>query len=167
MKDKVLNILKELIPYLLIIIVVLLFKRYIVSPIRVNGQSMYPTLKNADMMILNETSYYFKDIKRFDIVVVDAKDELIIKRVIALPGETISYKDNTLYINGKKVEEKYSYGITDDFESVKLKKDEYFVMGDNRQNSLDSRYFGPFKKKYIRGKTNVIFLPFDRMGKVK
>ena len=167
MKDKVLNILKELIPYLLIIIVVLLFKRYIVSPIRVNGQSMYPTLKNADMMILNETSYYFKDIKRFDIVVVDAKDELIIKRVIALPGETISYKDNTLYINGKKVEEKYSYGITDDFESVKLKKDEYFVMGDNRQNSLDSRYFGPFKKKYIRGKTTVIFLPFDRMGKVK
>ena len=118
-------------------------------------------------MILNETSYYFKDIKRFDIVVVDAKDELIIKRVIALPGETISYKDNTLYINGKKVEEKYSYGITDDFESVKLKKDEYFVMGDNRQNSLDSRYFGPFKKKYIRGKTNVIILPFDRMGKVK
>ncbi len=167
MKDKVLNILKELIPYILIIIVVLLFKRYIVSPIRVNGQSMYPTLKNADMMILNETSYYFKDIKRFDIVVVDAKDELIIKRIIALPGETISYKDNTLYINGKKVEEKYSYGITDDFESVKLKKDEYFVMGDNRQNSLDSRYFGPFKKKYIRGKTNVIFLPFDRMGKVK
>ena len=167
MKDKVINILKELIPYLLIIIVVLLFKRYIVSPIRVNGQSMYPTLKNADMMILNETSYYFKDIKRFDIVVVDAKDELIIKRVIALPGETISYKDNTLYINGKKVEEKYSYGITDDFESVKLKKDEYFVMGDNRQNSLDSRYFGPFKKKYIRGKTNVIILPFDRMGKVK
>jgi signal peptidase I len=167
MKDKVLKFLKELIPYILIIIVVLLFKRYIVSPIRVNGQSMYPTLKNADMMILNETSYYFKDIKRFDIVVVDAKDELIIKRVIALPGETISYKNNTLYINGKKVEEKYSYGITDDFESVKLKKDEYFVMGDNRQNSLDSRYFGPFKKKYIRGKTNVIFLPFDRMGKVK
>ena len=167
MKDKVINILKELIPYILIIIIVLLFKRYIVSPIRVNGQSMYPTLKNADMMILNETSYYFKDIKRFDIVVVDAKDELIIKRVIALPGETISYKDNILYINGKKVEEKYSYGITDDFESVKLKKDEYFVMGDNRQNSLDSRYFGPFKKKYIRGKTNVIFLPFDRMGKVK
>jgi len=166
MKDKVINILKELIPYILIIIVVLLFKRYIVSPIRVNGQSMYPTLKNSDMMILNETSYYFKDIKRFDIVVVDAKDELIIKRVIGLPGETISYKDNTLYINGKKVEEKYSYGITDDFEPVKL-KDEYFVMGDNRQNSLDSRYFGPFKKKYIRGKTNLIFLPFDRMGKVK
>lgn len=166
MKDTVIKILKEIIPYILIIIVVLAIKRFIVSPIKVNGASMFPTLKNNDMMILNEVSYYFKDIKRFDIVVVDTKEELIIKRVIALPGETIMYKDNKLYINEKEVKEEYSYGTTNDFGPITL-KDEYFVMGDNRQNSLDSRYFGPFAKKYIRGKTNFIFLPFDRMGKVE
>ena len=165
MKDTVIKILKEIVPYILIIIVVLAIKRFVVSPIKVNGASMFTTLKDGDMMILNETSYYFKDIKRFDIVVVDTKEELIIKRVIGLPGETISYQDKQLYINGKKVEDKYAYGITDDFDPVTL-KDEYFVMGDNRQNSLDSRYLGPFKKKYIRGKTNFIILPFDRMGKV-
>ena len=166
MKDTLIKIIKEIVPYIVIIIVVLAIKRFIVSPIRVNGASMFPTLKNGDMMILNETSYYFKDIKRFDIVVVDTKEELIIKRVIGLPGETISYKDNVLYINGKKVKEEYSYGKTDDFEPVEL-KDSYFVMGDNRKNSLDSRFFGPFKKKSIRGKTNFIIIPFDRMGKVK
>ena len=165
MKDIVEKILKEVVPYILIIIVVLAIKRFVVSPIKVNGASMFPTLKNNDMMILNETSYYFKKVKRFDIVVVNTKEELIIKRVIGLPGETISYKDNILYINGKKVKEKYSYGITDDFDPITL-KDEYFVMGDNRQNSADSRVYGPFKKKDIRGKTNLIILPFDRMGKV-
>ena len=166
MKDILIKIIKEIVPYILIIVVVLAIKRFVVSPIRVNGASMYPTLKNSDMMILNETAYYFKEIKRFDIVVVDTKEELIIKRVIGLPGETISYKDNVLYINGKKVKEKYSYGITEDFEPVTL-KDEYFVMGDNRQNSMDSRFFGPFKKKSIRGKTNFIIIPFDRSGKVE
>ncbi len=154
---------KELIPYVVILVVVVLIRTFLVTPVIVSGESMVPTLKDGNLMILNKRA----KLKRFDIVVIDTGKEEIIKRVIALPGETISYKNNTLYINGKKVEEKYSYGITDDFESVKLKKDEYFVMGDNRQNSLDSRYFGPFKKKYIRGKTNVIFLPFDRMGKVK
>lgn len=165
MKDIVNKILKEVVPYILIIIVVLAIKRFVISPIKVNGASMFPTLKNNDMMILNETSYYLKKVKRFDIVVVDTKEELIIKRVIGLPGETISYQDNQLYINGKKVEDKNAYGITDDFEPITL-KDEYFVMGDNRQNSADSRVYGPFKKKDIRGKTNFIFLPFDRMGKL-
>ena len=166
MKNTIIKIFKEIIPYVLIIVVVLAIKRFVVSPIRVNGASMFPTLKNNDMMILNETSYYFKDIKRFDIVVVDTKEELIIKRVIGLPGETISYQDNKLYINGKQIKEEYSYGKTNDFDPITL-KDEYFVMGDNRQNSMDSRYFGPFKKKFIRGKTNFIIIPFDRMGKVK
>ncbi len=165
MKDILIKIIKEIVPYILIIVIVLAIKRFVVSPIKVNGASMFPTLKNNDMMILNETAYYFKDIKRFDIVVVDTKEELIIKRVIALPGETIEYRDNILYINGKKIEEEYSYGKTGDFGPIEV-KDKYFVMGDNRQNSLDSRFFGPFSKKSIRGKTNLIIVPFDRMGKV-
>ena len=128
---------------------------------------MYPTLKDKDIMILDETAYYFKDIKRFDIVVVKAPGELIIKRVIGLPGEKIMYEDGKLYINGKYVKENYEHEGTDDFAEVKIGKNEYFVMGDNRDNSLDSRYFGPFNKKKIRGKTNLTIFPFKRIGKKK
>ena len=85
---------KEYLPYLVIIILVLLVKRYIVSPVKVNGESMMTTLHHGDIMILNSSAYYFDDIERFDIVVVKAKNEYIIKRVIGLPGETVEYRDN-------------------------------------------------------------------------
>ena len=97
---------KELIPYIVILILVILLKLFIVTPIRVNGTSMMNTLHPKDIMILNKTAYLTKNPKRFDIVVVRLEDEDIIKRVIGLPGEVIEYKDNTLYVNGKKVEEK-------------------------------------------------------------
>ncbi len=155
---------KEIVPYILVIVLVLLVKRFIVSPVNVVGSSMYDTLHDGDIMILNETSYYFKDIKRFDIVVVKAPGELIIKRVIGLPGEKIKYEKGKLYINGKYVKENFSHDGTDDFAEVKIGKNEYFVMGDNRDNSLDSRYFGPFNKKNIRGKTSITLFPFSRFG---
>ena len=84
-----------------------------------------------------------------------------------MPGETISCKDGIIYINSKKVEEKYGKGVTNDFEKVKLGKDEYFVLGDNRANSLDSSEFGPIKKSQIKGKANLVVFPFDEFGKVK
>ena len=158
---------KELIPYIIIIILVLLIKRFVVSPVNVVGSSMYPTLKDKDIMILNETAYYFNDIDRFDIVVLKADRELIIKRVIGLPGERIKYDDGKLYINGKYVKEKFDHEGTDDFAEIKIGKNEYFVMGDNRDNSMDSRYFGPFNKKYIRGETKLIVFPFSRFGNKK
>jgi signal peptidase I len=158
---------KEIVPYILVIVLVLLVKRFIISPVNVIGSSMYSTLHDKDIMILNETAYYFKDIKRFDIVVVKARNELIIKRVIGLPGEKIKYEKGKLYINGKYIEEKFDHEGTDDFAEVKLGKNKYFVMGDNRDNSMDSRYFGPFDKKSIRGKTSFTVFPFNRFGKKK
>lgn len=158
---------KEIVPYILIIILVLLFKRFVVSPVNVIGTSMYDTLYDGDIMILNETAYYFNDIKRFDIVVVKAKDELIIKRVIGLPGEKIKYEKGKLYINGKYVKENFTHDGTDDFAEIEIGKNKYFVMGDNRDNSMDSRYFGAFDKKYIRGKTNLTVFPFKRFGNKK
>ena len=154
---------KEIIMYILIVIVILLIKKFIISPIRVNGASMNDTLNNGDIMIMNIIGYKFQDIKRFDIVIVDEGSELIIKRVIGLPGETVEYRDNNLYINGKKMNDKYGSNKTNDF-SYKVPKGEYFVLGDNRGNSMDSRVFGSFSKRKILGKTKLTIFPFSRFG---
>lgn len=153
----------EFLPYFVIILVVVCIKMFIVSPIRVNGASMNPTLNDKDIMILDEISYRFHDIKRFDIVVVKEENEYLIKRVIGLPGEKIEYKDDKLYVDGKLVQEDFERKKTLDF-SVILEDDEYFIMGDNRTNSTDSRVFGPVSRKEILGKTSLTILPFSRFG---
>ena len=139
------NYIKEFLPYFMIILVVVLIKTFVVSPIRVNGASMDPTLSDKDIMLLDEISYRFSDIERFDIVVVKEEDEYLIKRVIGLPGETVEYKNDKLYIDGKYVKEDFKHKETFDF-STTLGKDEYFIMGDNRTNSTDSRVFGPISR---------------------
>ena len=113
--DKIKSIIKEYGLYVITIILVLLVKKFIVSPIKVNGTSMMTTLHDGDIMILNIIGYRFDEINRFDIVVVDEGNEYLIKRVIGLPGEEIEYKDNQLYINGKKVKENYGSQVTEDF----------------------------------------------------
>ena len=171
------SFIQEIIPYILILVGVLLVKTFIVTPIRVNMNSMTPTLLNGDIMILNKTAYWVKDIKRFDIVVVNGNytGNKIIKRVVGLPGEIIRYENNVLYVNDEPIEEKFTHEITPDFELSDIKSGEkgtvipsgyYFVIGDNRTNSNDSRYIGFVKEKDIMGKTNFIVLPFLRFGPV-
>ncbi len=157
------NYIKEFLPYFMIILVVVLIKTFVVSPIRVNGASMNPTLNDKDIMLLDEISYRFSDIERFDIVVVKGEDEYLIKRVIGLPGETVEYKNDKLYIDGKYVKEDFKHKETFDF-STTLGKDEYFIMGDNRTNSTDSRVFGPISRDKIMGKTSLTILPISRFG---
>lgn len=165
--------LKELLPYIIILIVVILIKIFIVSPILVNGTSMYPTLHNKDLMILNKYKYRMQKIKRFDIVVVDyAESEYLIKRVIGLPGEVIEYKNNILYVNGKEVKENFKHKNTADFSLEylnvkKIPKDSYLVMGDNRTNSLDGRVLGFISKEEIMGSANLTLFPFNRIGMKK
>lgn len=164
---KKMKYLKEAMPYIIILMVVILIRTFIVTPIKVNGQSMYDTLNGSEIMILWRT----KDIQRYDIVVADLiengrKTDTLIKRVYGLPGETISYEDGIIYINGKKIEDSYAYGKTDDFGPITLGSDEYFLLGDNRGVSLDSRIFGPINKKHIDGKTDFIIWPFKKFGKV-
>ena len=158
------KILKELYPYVIIVLIVVLFRSFIATPILVKGRSMYDTLTGNEMMILNKLA----KIDRFDIVVVDEPEEdYIIKRVIALPGEMIYCKDNIIYVNDKKINDKFAYGETADFEPIKLKNNEYFVMGDNREISKDSRIIGPVNKKDIKGTTKFVLFPFTKIGFVK
>ena len=167
MKNKV----KVLLPYIIIILVVLFIKAFIVTPIKVNGESMYPTLEEGDIMILNKTAYYFNKPERFDIVVVNMPDEYLIKRVIGLPGEHIEYKNNTLYVDGKRVKENFKHGVTANFNIEELGSDTiplntYLVLGDNRENSLDSRELGFIREDQLLGRTSLIILPFNRFGSV-
>lgn len=161
--DRIKNFCKELLPYVVVIIIVVLVKRFIASPIIVNGDSMMNTLHSKDVMILDRMSYRTQDIKRFDIVVVDEGDEYIIKRVIGLPGERITCIKGEIYINDKKIKDSHGFGVTDDF-IYEIPDGEYFVLGDNRENSMDSRVFGSFKKSDILGKTKLVLFPFNRIG---
>lgn len=163
--------------FAVIIITVLIFTK-IVIPVKIQGESMYPTLHNNDAIIVNSLYLDRSDIKRFDIVVLksDKLDEKIIKRVIGLPGDTIVFEDDKLYINGSYYEETYldkdyieeakkKYNaqlFTEDFK-VTLKDDEIFVLGDNRLRSSDSRTLGTFKYDDIIGKKGIVVFPLKNM----
>lgn len=112
----------------------------------VNGESMYPTLHDKEFGVALRTTV--TDINRYDIVVIKQTDRYLIKRVIGLPGDYIEYKNNKLYVNGELTEDEFDY-LTEDY-SMQVGEDEYFCLGDNRQNSADSRTFGCFKKKDIK-----------------
>lgn len=162
---------KEIIEYIVLIVIILLIRTYLFVPIMVSGNSMVPTLNNGDVMILNKFSYLVNDIKRFDIVVVDYENEYIIKRVIGLPGDYVEYKNDILYVNGKKIKEEYDREYTEDFNLndlniEKIPNNYYLVLGDNRPISKDSRKIGLIDKKNIKGSTNFILFPFSRFGEV-
>lgn len=140
--------------------------KFIVLPCQVHGLSMFPTLKDK------ARGYSFVitkniGINRFDICVVDVKSEsekLLVKRVIGLPNETVEYRDNKLFIDGEYIEENFLDGVTTNDLTIKLGDDEYFCLGDNRDISKDSRYYGPFKEDKILATKILIIYPFDEFG---
>lgn len=171
---------KEWVPYIVIIIVVVLIRTYIVTPVIVRGDSMYNTLEDGEVLFLSKITYRMEDIKRYDIVVVeDFDDDLIIKRVIGLPGDKIEYIDGTLYINGEVTEDEYSDYVMDDFDVNSIceitdiecdgviPEDMYLVLGDNRRISADSRVKGLIKKEQILGKTIFRIWPLNKIGITK
>ena len=162
------KIVKEIIPYIIIIIVVVLIRTFLFTPVVVVGDSMVPTLENKQILLLDKITYRFKEIKRFDIVVIDTGKSEIIKRIIGLPGETVEYKDNLLYINGEVIESIYNFD-TQDFtmesitDSKTIPEDKYLVLGDNRLVSSDSRIIGLIDKKDILGKTSFSIWPIKKI----
>lgn len=171
MKEKIIHFVKEVFPYIFTVFVVLCVKEFIFSTVLVSGASMNDTLESGDLMILDKFSYRLSDIKRFDIVVVQVGNQKLIKRVIGLPGEYIEYKNDTLYVDGKKINDNSTNEVTNDFSIEELELDKipencYFVLGDNRGDSLDSRIFGVVEKDAILGKAEFILFPFNRFGGV-
>lgn len=159
------KIIKEIIPYIVIVLVVVLIRTFIITPVRVDGDSMKNTLKKGDILLL----YKLGSINRLDIIVLDEEkdNEKIIKRVIGLPGETVAIKKGKIYINNKVIDDEYAYGETSDYDKVTLEDDEYFILGDNRLISKDSRYFGPIKENEIKGKIVFRLFPFTKIGTVQ
>lgn len=171
-RDMVRNFFKELVPYIIIIFVVITIRTFIATPVRVNGKSMYPTLKEGEILILNKMDRKFN---RFDIIVADVSNIKVIKRVIGLPGENISYENCKLYINGKETKDFVKECITEDFSLENLygydmiPEGYYFVMGDNRGDSADSRKYeiGLIKSDQIQGKATFRIFPFKVFGGIK
>ena len=156
------QIIKALAPYVAIIIFIIIIRIYIITPIRVDGTSMRQTLSDGDILLLYKLAKY----DRFDIVVLDEEydDEIIIKRIIGLPGETIEIKDGVIYIDGVEMPDDYAYGETSDYASITLGDDEYFILGDNRLISKDSRYFGAIKEDDLMGEAVLRLWPFSDFG---
>lgn len=156
------------------LIFVLVLTNFVVKPIKVNGSSMYPTLIDQSLGFSNILSYKLFGVNRFDVVIVyvASLDEYLVKRVIALPNETIEVIDNQVYINGKIIEQIFfdqSYisefdMFTNSFGPVTVGDDEVFLMGDNRPYSSDSRVFGAFKLSDIIAKDAYIFYPFNEIN---
>lgn len=159
---------KEAKDYILIIIAVLIIRTFIVTPAIVDGASMDYTLEDGQLVFINKFVYNVKDVERFDIVVLNNEEDndRIIKRIIGLPNEKIEYNNNQLYVNGKLVEQNYEVEQTEDF-TVVTKENEYFVLGDNRDVSKDSRMLGNFNKKDIVGRVNFRILPFKKFGSIQ
>lgn len=175
MKRDIKPIVKDIISYALIIIAVVLIRLFIFDPVRVDGPSMDNTLKDGQVLILNKIGYKKSEIKRYDIVVADVcidgtnsckKKERVVKRVIGLPNETIYAKDGKIYVNDEKVDDSFAKGITEDFELTgftKLRANDYFLVGDNREVSLDSRVFGPVSREDIKGKASIRIWPLNKI----
>ena len=172
-------------------IVILLFVNFVAHPVSVDGRSMYPTLKDGEFGFTNVGGVLLNGVKRGDIVVVTMEEKgqktHWVKRVIGMPGDTISCVNDIVFINGKVLDETqyidpdYRQSCVDqfgyfnkvpnadntdvqDFEEVKLGDDEYYVMGDNRPYSKDSRYVGPVKKSQLFAKKMLVLLPISDIG---
>lgn len=162
----------DFVKLIVVIIIILFLMIYVVSITQVVGSSMSSTLENGDVLILNKFKYRFTDIKRGDIISLEYADtKYLIKRVIGLPGDNISIKNNNLYLNDELYVENYlDEGLVyDDFDLSTLgyetiPDDMYLVLGDNREDSLDSREIGLISKDEVIGKVSFRIWPLNKLA---
>ena len=178
MKER--SILGEFLSWLIYIVIVVILSLGIITFIgqrtKVSGHSMETTLSDGDNLIVDKISYRFRDPERFEIIVFPFQYEehtYYIKRIIGLPGETVQVIDGYVYINGEVLDENYGLEVMDDpgiaAEPITLGEDEYFVLGDNRNHSSDSRdpSVGVLHRDDIMGRAWIRIWPFDKFGVIK
>ena len=143
---------------------------FLYQPVKVEGTSMAPLLSDQERIFINKFVYRFEPIERGDVVVfwypLD-RSKSFIKRVVGLPGETVEIRQGALYVDGKNIPEPYvpaQYEDLSDFGPVRVPKDSYFVMGDHRVSSNDSRVFGPVESQFIYGRAVFAYWPVDHFG---
>lgn len=172
---------KTILYFLILVVILFGLRHYVFTPVVVKGDSMDPTLVDGERVIALKNT----EVKRFDIVTFPAPDDPgknYIKRVIGLPGDNIEYKNDQLYINGKKVAEPYldefkkeltddqpltyDFNLKDLFGAEKVPAGELFVLGDNRRISKDSRIIGMIQEKNIMADVKFVFWPLDRFGTI-
>jgi len=175
------KIVKELLDTSIYLLVVLVLTYLVITFIgqrtQVSGSSMEATLSDGDNLIVDKISYRFNDPKRFDIIVFPyeyEEDTYYIKRIIGMPGETVQIDgEGNIYIDGEILEESYGREVMESpgraWEEITLAEDEYFVLGDNRNHSSDSREpnVGNIKRKNIIGRAWVRIWPFEKFGILK
>ncbi|MDD2657711.1 MAG: signal peptidase I [Candidatus Pacebacteria bacterium] len=174
MSDTGKGLLKDLFTLaLLIVVVVIPIRVFVVSPFVVDGESMHPTFENLDYLIIDEFLYNFKAPARGEVIVFRYPGNpsiFYIKRIIGLPGETVSINHGAVTItttDGAELKLAEPYIVNEDAtytKNVSLNPGEYFVMGDNRPNSSDSRVWGPLPKKDIIGRVDLRLLPLKESG---
>lgn len=174
MNDTGKHLLKDLFTLaLLIVVVVIPIRIFVVSPFVVDGESMHPTFENLNYLIVDEIIYRFEAPQRGDVIVFRYPGDpsiFYIKRIIGLPGETISIQSGIVSVqqpDGNTLTLSEPYVVNEDAtysKSVTLGPNEYFVMGDNRPNSSDSRVWGPLPRKDIIGRVDLRLLPVNKSG---
>ena len=177
MNKKLKDILSTSLYLLIVLVMTFLVVTYVGQRTKVIGSSMSPTLADGDNLIVDKISYRFHDPERFDIVVFPfryADKTYYIKRIIGLPGETVYIdEEGTIYIDGEVLNENFGKEVIQDpgraYEPVKLGTDEYFVLGDNRNHSQDSRdpYVGVLKRSDLMGRAFVRIYPLNKFGVIK
>ena len=149
-------------------------RTFIFEPVRVDGSSMLNTLTDSEFMIATKFDYLFSDPERFDIVICNypnTSDGMYrVKRVIGLPGETVELRMGRLYVNGEFVEQ--DFDMTENYTNfgpITMGEDDYFVLGDNRNNSKDSRsaMVGPLDRDMIKGHVRAVVFPFTKFRLIK
>ncbi|MDD2469775.1 MAG: signal peptidase I [Bacilli bacterium] len=166
--DEIIEFIKDMFKYIIIVGIIILIRIYVLTTTEVVGNSMEPNLNDGNILLVEQITQRFSDYNRFDVIVFERSPSYLIKRIIGLPGETIKYEDNKLYINDKLVIGDFEVkGNTDDFGPVTIPDNSYFVLGDNREDSKDSRTFGAIKRNKIIGKPFFNIWPFNELKIVK
>lgn len=161
--DEIIEFIKDFAKYALIFVLIILLRIYVLTVAQVSGDSMKPNFSNNNILVVEQLSNRFFEYKRFDIVVFRQGSGYLVKRLIGLPGEKVKYQNNELYINDKKVENKFALdGTTEDME-LTLEANHFYVLGDNRDDSKDSRLLGPIPKEKFIGRSVLRIWPLKEI----